>query len=101
MIESYNSGLECKRNNFNGILHKTEKEAIKEKILASQKLNINSQNQCKYHITKEELEKLVMIMSWTELGKKFGVSANAVKFKAKRMGINVGDRRGYWQKKSR
>ena len=37
-------------------------------------------------------------MSWTELGKKFGVSANAVKFKAKRMGINVGDRRGYWQK---
>ena len=42
---------------------------------------------------KEELEKLIPLYSWRELGRKYGVSDNAVKKWARQYGIKFGRRR--------
>ena len=52
----------------------------------------------KFEISKEELEKLIKEMPMTKIGKIFGVSDNAVKKRAKLLGIQLQDRRGYWSK---
>jgi 5-methylcytosine-specific restriction endonuclease McrA len=46
-----------------------------------------SQNQRKFEIAKEELEKLVKEYPLTTLGKMYGVSDNAIKKRCKRLGI--------------
>lgn len=54
----------------------------------------------KFEITKEELEKLIDEMPYNEIGKLFGVGGNAIKKRAKKLGINLKPRRGYWQKRA-
>jgi hypothetical protein len=52
----------------------------------------------KFEISKEELEKLIKEKPYTEIGKIFGVSDNAVKQRAKLLGIGLEMRLGYWAK---
>ena len=47
---------------------------------------------------KDNLEQMVNDVPMTEIGKKYGVSDNAVKKWCKSYGIILGNRRGYWQK---
>lgn len=49
--------------------------------------------------SKEELEKLTKELPMTKIGEMFGVSNNAVKKWCKNHGIELGDRRGYWERK--
>lgn len=49
---------------------------------------------------KETLVQLVNELPMTKIGKMFGVSDNAVKKWCKQENIELGDRRGYWQKKA-
>lgn len=48
--------------------------------------------------SKEELEREVSSMPMTHIGKKYGVSDNAIKKWCKSYGIVLENRRGYWQK---
>jgi len=48
--------------------------------------------------SKDNLEQMVNNIPMTEIGKKYGVSDNAVKKWCKSYGIVIGNRRGYWQK---
>lgn len=52
----------------------------------------------KFEISKEELEVLVNNMPMTKIGEMFGVSDNAVKKRAKKLGIELKPMRGYWAK---
>jgi len=47
---------------------------------------------------KEELERMVCSAPMTTVAKRLGVSDNAVKKRAKALGINLPDRRGFWTK---
>ena len=49
--------------------------------------------------SKDSLEQLVREMPMSAIGKKYGVSDNAVKKWCKRYGILIGGMRGFWQKK--
>ena len=48
---------------------------------------------------KEELEKLVSELPYTEIAKKYEVSDVSVKKWCLKLGIPVGTRRGFWAKK--
>ena len=48
--------------------------------------------------TKEELEEQIKIMPFTKIGKKYGVSDNAVKKWARSYSIDLPNRLGYWAK---
>lgn len=48
--------------------------------------------------TKEELELLIKNRTYTEIGKMFGVSDNAIKKRCKKLGIVLENRLGYWTK---
>lgn len=51
----------------------------------------------KFSVTKKELENLVKKYPFTTIGKKFGVSDNAVRKRCKSLGIHVPKReKGYW-----
>lgn len=52
----------------------------------------------KFEISKEDLENLIGKMPLTKIGEMFGVSDNAIKKRAKKLGIFVPPTRGYWQK---
>lgn len=53
----------------------------------------------KFTIGKEELMELVSKMPMEEVGRHLGVTGRAVKKRCVRLGIELGPRRGYWQKK--
>lgn len=55
----------------------------------------------KFSISKEELETLIQTKPYTEIGKMFGVSDNAIKKRAKRLGIPLENRLGYWTRTKR
>lgn len=55
----------------------------------------------KFSISKEELEILIQTKPYTEIGKMFGVSDNAIKKRAKRLGIPLENRLGYWTRTKR
>jgi 5-methylcytosine-specific restriction endonuclease McrA len=50
----------------------------------------------KFEVTKEELEKLVQEMPLTQIGKKFGVTDNAIRRRCKKMGIEI-PKRKVWE----
>lgn len=50
----------------------------------------------KFHISKEDLEALIKEKPYEEIGRMFGVSGNAIKKRAKRLGIELEYRRGKW-----
>ena len=50
--------------------------------------------------SKEQLEEEVKTIPMTKLGSKYGVSDNSVKKWCKKLGIELGDRRGHWNKKT-
>lgn len=52
----------------------------------------------KIDATKEELEELIQSMPYTKIGEIYGVTDNAIKKRAKNLGINLPKRRGYWAK---
>lgn len=53
----------------------------------------------KFFVTKKELEKLIQKFPMTTLGKKFGVSDNAIRNRCKKLGIDIPkNRMGYWSK---
>jgi hypothetical protein len=80
MINNYDQGLERK----NKLNHQT---------------NPNYVPQRKFEVSKEELTQLISKYPLTEIGKKFGVSDNAVKKRCKRLNIDLPNKgRGYWQK---
>jgi len=54
----------------------------------------------KFEVDREELEKLIETLPLTKIGKKFNVTANTVKKRAKKLGIVLANRKGYWQKKN-
>lgn len=49
--------------------------------------------------SKEQLEKEVKELPMTKLGEKYGVSSNSIKKWCQKLNIELGDRRGYWQKR--
>ncbi len=51
------------------------------------------------YTTKEELEGLIFQMPMSEIGKKFGVSDNAIKKWCKKLGVILPSMRGYWAKR--
>ena len=53
----------------------------------------------KFEISKEDLEKLIQEMPMTKIGKLLGVSDNAVKRRAEKLGIDLENKQGYWTKK--
>lgn len=54
----------------------------------------------KFEVSKEELEKLVNEKPFTQIGKMFGVSDNAIRKRCERLGVEVPKNRlGYWAKK--
>jgi Zn-dependent peptidase ImmA (M78 family) len=58
----------------------------------------NKGNKPRFEVSKEDLEKLLKEKPCTEIGKMFGVSDNAIKKRAKKLGIVLQDKRGYWAK---
>ena len=52
----------------------------------------------KFEISKEELERLLDEMPMNKIGEMFGVNGNSIKKRAKLLGIETKNRRGYWQK---
>ncbi len=52
----------------------------------------------KFEVSKEELEKMINEMPMSKIGEVFGVSDNAVKKRAKKLGIELKPMRGYWAK---
>lgn len=50
----------------------------------------------KFEVSKEELEKLISEVPMTKIGEMFGVSDNAVRKRAKKLGIVLENRLGYW-----
>lgn len=52
----------------------------------------------KFEISKEELEQLINELPMTKIGEIYGVSDNAIKKRAKKLGIELPNRRGYWAK---
>jgi biotin operon repressor len=73
-------------------------EGSLRKYLSAKKISIADKHKEKFSPTKEELEKLVNEKPMTELAKMFGVSDTAIKKRCKRLGIEIGSRRGYWAK---
>jgi hypothetical protein len=54
----------------------------------------------RFDVSKEELQKLVLEMPFSAIGKKFGVSDNAIRKRCKKLGIPIPKNgRGYWTKK--
>jgi hypothetical protein len=61
----------------------------------------STQSQRKFEITKEELEKLVREKPFTQIGKMFGVSDNAIRKRCKLLGIVIPKFEvGHWIKKA-
>jgi len=57
-------------------------------------------NVLRFTVSKEELEKLVSEKPFTQIGKQFGVSDNAVRKRCKKLGIEIPKNgAGYWAKK--
>lgn len=54
--------------------------------------------QLKFEVSKEELESLVKEKPLTTIAKMFGVTNNAIKKRCEKLGIFLGNRRGYWRK---
>jgi hypothetical protein len=52
----------------------------------------------KFSISKEDLEELIKVKTYTEIGKIYGVSDNAIKKRCKKLGIVLENRLGYWTK---
>ncbi len=52
----------------------------------------------KFEITKEELEILIKEKPYTAIGKMFGVTDNAIKRRARKLGIVLENRLGFWEK---
>lgn len=50
----------------------------------------------KFEITKEHLEYLISKYPYTKIGEMYGVSGNAIKKRAKKLEIQLKNRRGYW-----
>lgn len=53
----------------------------------------------RFEVTKEELLALINSRPYTEIGELFGVSGNAIKKRARKLGIILPDRLGYWTKR--
>lgn len=66
-----------------------------------QECNRNVPRKRKFEITREELEKLITEKPYTEIAKMFGVSDNAIRRRAKNLGILLENRLGYWAKINR
>lgn len=68
-------------------------DSVREQELAGYKLK-----PLKFEVSKEELEKLLAEMPMTKIGEMFNVSDNAIKKRAKKLGIELLSRRGHWAK---
>ena len=73
-------------------------ETLDNDFYCSNSCSVRDRDNRKFEISKEELEKLIKEIPMTKIGKMFGVSDNAVKKRAKLLGIELQDRRGYWMK---
>jgi hypothetical protein len=50
----------------------------------------------KFKVSKEELEELIKKIPYTEIGKLYNVTGNAIKKRARKLGITLENRLGYW-----
>lgn len=76
------------------------KECRKRKIDSSKiRKEDKRKNKLKFEVSKKELAELVKEKPFTEIGKMFGVSDNAVRKRCKKLEIEIPkNRRGYWSK---
>lgn len=98
MINSYNSGLLRKRQNFEGVFKKQDTKKISEKILQSKIKNGTIKR--KFEVSPEELTELMKKFPMTTIGKRFGVSDNAIRKRAKLLNLSLPKNNlGYWTRK--
>lgn len=92
MVANYEDSMERKRKIFKrnkGVKTKNP-ERYKEIVLSNLK---KGQEKKKFEVSKKELEKLISENTYVEVGKMFGVSDNAIKKRAKKMGIKLTPRK--------
>lgn len=90
-------GKNMNAENMYGMCKKCfNKSSQKQKIMKK----VNRKHNKKFEITKDELEKLVMEKPFTQIGKMFGVSDNAIRKRCKSLGIIIPKFEvGHWLKK--
>ena len=100
--------LDCRKKNF-------EKRVLQQKtcacgeakgarakrcsLCASKAITEKAEKARKFHVSKEELERMVWEMPTSSVADKIGVSDKAVEKRCKKLGINKPPR-GYWAKKA-
>lgn len=95
LLPYYINSLESKRNNYKDCRnHNQYLEYLKTKEYEYH-ANLNIR---KFEVSKEELEKLINEKPYTEIAKMFGVSDKAITKRAKKLGIILPKRLGYWTK---
>lgn len=85
--------LECAQS-----LGKTVTGLPRKRKVKTAKEKVPKVRQLRFEVTKEDLEKLIQEMPMTKIGKLFGVSDKAISKRAKKLGIDLEPRRGYWTK---
>lgn len=55
----------------------------------------------KFEVSKEDLEYLLDTNNFTEIGEIYGVTSNAIKKRAIKLGIDFVNKRGYWKQKAK
>jgi hypothetical protein len=91
MVSNYENSLKRKRKIFKGDKGiKTNNPEEYEKIKLS---NLRSGSKLKFEVSKKELKKLIDENSYEKIGRMFGVSGNAIKKRAKKLGIKLKNRK--------
>jgi hypothetical protein len=97
IVESYNNG-EITISEICDDSGRTGSSVARRLRKSGADVDFSTERKRKFEVSKEELETLVKEKPMTLIGKIFGVSDNAVKKRCKKLGIELGSMRGYWQK---
>lgn len=90
LINNYPECMERKKNTFKGD-KRNKLNGINPNIERGIRIE-------RFKITKEELEKLIQEHPYTKIGEMLGVSGNAIKKRAKKYGLQLENKLGYWTK---
>lgn len=92
-------------NNFAGKSHKKSKDykditiqGIKPEKVSKESIKKIRPSKLRDRLNKQQLEELIKQFTYTEIGRMFGVSDNAIKKFACSLGIELPNRLGYWSK---
>ena len=89
MMKTYKNSMERKRNTYKG--DKGLKRNNPEKFREISISNLKYEN--KFQVSKKELEGLINENTYVQVGKMFGVSDNAIRKRAKKLGIKLKPRK--------